>query len=59
MAFIQQYWQYLLGLVLFILNEVVAANPNLKSNSIFQLIMGVLGGLGPKPIDPGGPKPAA
>lgn len=56
MAFIQQYWQYILGLVLFVLNEVIAANPSLKSNSIFQLVMGVLVGLGPKQIDPGGSK---
>jgi uncharacterized membrane protein len=56
MAFIQLYWPYMLGLVLFVLNEVLAANPNLKSNSIFQLIMGLLAGLGPKSIPPGGTK---
>jgi len=59
MAFLQQYWQYLLGLVLFVLNEIIAANPSLKSNSLFQLVMGVLAGLGPKDIPPGGSKPAA
>lgn len=53
MSWLASNWQYLLGIILFVLNEVVAANPSLKSNSIFQLVMGVLGSLGPKspPID--------
>lgn len=57
MAFLSANWQYILFFVIWILNEVVAANPSLKSNSIFQLVMGVLGSLGPK--DPGSVPPAA
>lgn len=49
-------WQYVLFFLLWIINEVVAANPSLKSNSIFQLVMGILGSLGPK--DPGQIPPA-
>lgn len=58
MALIQQFWPYVLGLVLFVLNEIIAKNPSLKSNSLFQLVMGVLSGLGPKKIDPNDNKPA-
>lgn len=57
MAWLSANWQYVLFFAIWILNEVVASNPDLKSNSIFQLIMGVLGSLGPK--DPGTPPPPA
>jgi hypothetical protein len=56
MAFFQLYWPYLLGLVLFVFNEILAANPGLKSNSIAQLVLNLLMSLGPKSIPPGGSK---
>ncbi len=59
MAAVQLYWPYALSLVLFVVNEVLAANPKLKSNSLFQLVIGLLVGLGPKNITPGGSAPPA
>lgn len=53
MQWLVDHWQYLLGILLFILNEVIAANPNWKSSSLLQLVIGVLTGLQPKPpIEP-------
>lgn len=51
MAWLTANYQYVLFIAIWIANEVIASNPSLKSNSIFQMIMGVLGALGPK--DPG------
>lgn len=34
---------YLLGLVALIVNEIFAANPNLKSNSLVQFILSLVG----------------
>jgi hypothetical protein len=48
------YWPYLAGLLLFVGNEILAANPSLKSNSIFQLVLNVLKSFGPKAISPDG-----
>jgi len=42
-------WQYVLFIVLWIWNEILAANPSLKSNSIVQLVVNLIMGLGPKP----------
>lgn len=54
LAWLQSNYLILIGIIYWVLNEIVAANPSLKSNSLFQVVMGVLGSLGPKtpPIVP-------
>lgn len=46
------HWQMLLGGFLWIVNEVLAANPNWKSNSIVQLVLNVLKSMLPSSSPP-------
>lgn len=48
-SFIVANQSYLMGLAALIINEVFAANPNLKSNSLVQFILSLVG-LQPKPL---------
>lgn len=42
MAWILEHWMAVLGAVYVIMNEIIALAPNLKSNSIVQLIVNIL-----------------
>jgi hypothetical protein len=48
MAWIQEHWGLVFG-VLFAVDNLLAAMPNVASNSVFQLIANLIAALGPKP----------
>lgn len=52
MAWLAANWQVVLGAAYVIINEIVALAPNLKSNSIVQLVVNVLKSLVPAKLPP-------
>lgn len=51
MAWIQANWSLVFG-VLFAIDQLLAAIPSIKANSVFQLIGGILSATAPKPPAP-------
>lgn len=52
MDWIITHWAAVLGAVYVVLNEVIALAPNLKSNSIVQLIVNILKSVVAQPQEP-------
>lgn len=46
---ITEHWAWICGLVYLVINELIAVNPNLKSNSIVQLLVNILKAVTQKP----------
>ncbi len=52
LVWLQSNWVAVLGVVYVVINEIIALAPGLKSNSVVQLIVNLIGSLLPKQVPP-------